>query len=187
MSPTDEAQIAYREACLKLLNEADWHGLYKMAMAWRVAGGGMWTPDAWLMDICSSLLHNQPKTAVHCCDMALRTWIERPLDRLTMRYLRGLLILDHVRDPARSIDDLQSARHAQPWLAALADEDSKRAELASLRSKIKAARTGPSPAFTREHRASHVAPAAQPFPEDGAIPALWRVALPRIRAQSAAD
>lgn len=187
MPPTNAEQFAYREACLTLLDAADWHSLYKMAMAWRVTEGGMWTPDAWLMDICSSLLHNQPKIAIHCCDMALRTWIERPLDRMTMRYLRGLLILDHVRDPARSIDDLQSALHAQPWLAALANEDSKRAELACLRSKIKVARAGPSPAFTGEQQAPHVAPATQPIPEDGSMPTLWRVALPRIRAQSVAN
>ena len=177
-----EAPAMYREACLKLLDGADWHGLYQAAMAWRVAGGGMWTPDAWLMDICSALLHKQPKTAVHACDMALRTWIDRPLDRLTMRYLRGVLVLDHVGDPARSVDDLQAATQAQAWLAALAIEDARRAEQASSRSKVRVARVPPSPVFTGEHRAPGIALPAHPVPEDGAMPSLWSVALSRIRA-----
>ncbi len=151
--PSPAESFPYQATCLSLLDADDGYGLHQTAMAWRVAGG----------------------------DMALGTWIDRPLDRLTVRYLRGLLILDHVRDPLRSLGDLQAATQAAPWLAALAASDLARAEPAASRSKIKVARVGPSPDFSARHQAPDIAPPAEPVADDGAKPALWDVALPRIR------
>ncbi|RKT82811.1 hypothetical protein SAMN05421805_104285 [Saccharopolyspora antimicrobica] len=172
---------SFREACTALLDKGDWYGLYRTAMQWRVAGGGMWTPDAWLMDICSALLHKQPKTAVHCCDMALTTWIDRPLDRRVLQYVRGVLVCDHVGDPIRALDDLAAATDGPEWLAELAAGDLKHGQELAARSRVRAPRVGPSPDFTGEHR-SEAAPPEQPVPADGAIPPLWNIALPHIRS-----
>lgn len=173
--------MSHRERCVDLLEREDWHGLYRAAMSWRVAGGGSWTAEAWLMDVCSAILHGQPRTAVRCCDMALTTWVERPGDRLVLRYVRGLLVDRHLGDPARAVDDLEAAAAGPPWLATLAVGELPRVREAAVRSRVRAPRAGPSPRFTGEHR-SRVAPPELPLPDDGAMPPVWTVVLPHLRA-----
>ncbi|MGW1226869.1 hypothetical protein [Streptomyces sp. NPDC002530] len=178
----------WHERCLALLDAGDWHGLYRTAMAWRTGGGGASTPDAWLMDVCSALLHGRPRTALHCCDMALSTWVERPGDRAVLRLVRALVIADHVRDPLRSLDDLEAALHGPDWLAALAATERDRVAEEARRSRRRKPRAEPAPELDtayRELTRSHVsAPApepAEPLPADGAVPALWEPALRRLR------
>ncbi|GIG26308.1 hypothetical protein [Cellulomonas denverensis] len=170
----------YGSWCAELLAAGDWHGLYQAAMRWRTAGGGSFTPDAWLMDVASALLHRQPTTAVHCCDLALTTWVERPADRLVLRHLRGVLIADHVGDPARALDDLTAAATDGPdWLRDRARADLDRVRAAAGRSRVRSPRVGPSPEFDPQHR-SPVAPAEEPWPEDGARPAMWDLLAPLL-------
>jgi hypothetical protein len=157
---TQEAD-RYRAECARLVELEDWYALYRTAMEWRVVGGGSWTPEAWLADVASALLHRQPKTAVRCCDMALTTWVERPLDRLVLRYVRGALVLRHVHDPLRAVDDLAAAADGPSWVAGPARSDLAVAQDAAARSRVRTPRVGPSPVLTGEHR-SDVAPAPEP-------------------------
>ena len=179
------AVVSDRERCVDLLERGDWYGLYRAAMSWRVAGGGSWTAEAWLMDVCSALLHGQPRTAVRCCDMALTTWVERPGDRLVLRYVRGLLVARHLGDPARAVDDLDAATAGPSWLAALAVEEVAHAREAAARSRVRVPRAEPSPRFTGAHR-SAVAPPEHPLPDDGAMPPTWALVLPRLRPEGEA-
>ncbi|MFB7211541.1 hypothetical protein [Streptomyces sp. NPDC056255] len=170
----------WREQCLELLDADDWYGLYRTAMAWRVGGGGSSTPDAWLMDVCSALLHRQPKTAVHCCDMALSVWVERPGDRAVLRFVRGLLIADHVADPLRALDDLDHALYGPKWLAEQAAPELARVTEEANRSRVGKPRAAPAPEWDPDYRdlilsqsPDPVPSPAGPLPPDGAVPSLW--------------
>jgi hypothetical protein len=169
----------YRAECARLVAADDWYALYQTAMEWRMVAGGCWTPEAWLMDVASALLHRQPKTAVHCCDMALRTWVERPADRLVLRGVRGVLVRGAVGDPLRAIDDLAAAAQGPAWIAAVAGPEHALAEQQGARSRVRTPRVGPSPAFTGEHR-SAVAPPEDPMPADGSEPGTWAVLRPLL-------
>ncbi|MFF8691891.1 hypothetical protein ACF08W_06755 [Streptomyces sp. NPDC015144] len=178
----------WREQCLGLLDAGDWYGLYRAAQSWRVGGGGSFTPDAWLMDVCSALLHHQPKTALHCCDMALSTWIERPGDRAVLRYVRGLVIADHVKDPLRALDDLESALHGPDWLARQAAPELDRVAAEAERSRVRKPRAAPAPELDADYRelisseTSSPAPARPAdLPPDGAVPPLWDPAMRHLR------
>ncbi|WP_326763811.1 hypothetical protein OG978_03930 [Streptomyces sp. NBC_01591] len=178
----------WRERCLELLDAGDWYGLYRKAMAWRVSGGGSFTPDAWLMDVCSALLHHQPKTAIRCCDMALSVWIERPGDRAVLRLVRGLLIADHVGDPLRAVGDLKFAVHGPDWLAARAAHELERVTEEAIRSRVKKPRVTPSPDFDAVYRdlilsqsSEPISPPMEPLPVDGAVPSLWDTAMNHLQ------
>lgn len=178
----------WRERCLGPLDAGDWYELYRAAQSWRVGGGGSLIPDAWLMDVCSALLHHQPKTALNCCDMALSTWIERPGDRAVLRFVRGLVIADHLEDPLRALDDLESALHGPDWLAAQAAPELDRVTEQARRSRVRRPRAGPAPELDTDYRdliscdASSRTPApAEPLPVDGAVPSLWDPAMSRLR------
>ncbi|MFJ8853316.1 hypothetical protein [Streptomyces sp. NPDC102437] len=178
----------WREQCLGLLDAGDWYELYRAAKAWRVSGGGSFTPDAWLMDVCSALLHDRPRTALHCCDMALSTWIERPGDRAVLRFVRGLVIADHVKDPLRALADLESALHGPDWLAAQAAHELERVTKEAERSRVRRPRAAPAPELDADYRdlifsqASSPIPApVDPPPADGAVPSLWDPAMSRLR------
>lgn len=113
-------------------------------MAWR-ADGGASTPEAWLADVASALLHRQPRTAVHCCDMALHLWVERPGDRDVLHFVRGLLVAHHVGDPRSAVDDLGRAAEGPAWL-----RDGARAEAELVRelaaaSRVRKPRVRPAP------------------------------------------
>jgi hypothetical protein len=168
-----------RDECARLVAADDWYALYRTAMAWRTVAGGSWTPEAWLMDVASALLHRQPKTAVHCCDLALTTWVERPLDRLVLRGVRGVLVRGAVGDPLRAIDDLEAATAGPGWIADVARAVLALAQEEGARSRVRRPRVGPSPAFTGEHR-SPVAAAPDPLPADGAEPVTWAVLRPLL-------
>lgn len=43
------------------------------------------------MDVCSALLHRQPRTTLHCCDLALHALVARPGDRAALHHVRGLV------------------------------------------------------------------------------------------------
>ncbi|MFF8611941.1 hypothetical protein [Streptomyces sp. NPDC015350] len=157
-----------------------WHG--------GSAAGGSFTPDAWLMDVCSALLHGRPKTALHCCDMALSTWVERPGDRAVLRFVRGLLIADHVKDPLRALEDLESALHGPNWLAERAAPELERVTAEANRSRIRKPRATPAPELGTAYRdltrsqTSDPAPSpTEPLPPDGAVPSLWDPAMSRLR------
>ncbi|MFF8813713.1 hypothetical protein [Streptomyces pactum] len=178
----------WREQCLRLLDADEGYELYRAAMSWRVSGGGSFTPDAWLMDVCSALLLRQPKTALRCCDMALSTWIERPGDRAVLRFVRGLVIADHIKDPQRAPDDLESALHGPDWLAAQAAHELGRVSAEARRSQVRRPRATPAPGPDTDYRelissrASSPAPArTAPLPPDGAVPSLWSPAMIRLR------
>ncbi|MFE1402814.1 hypothetical protein ACFW5D_03890 [Streptomyces sp. NPDC058770] len=178
----------WRERCLELLDAGDWYGLYRTAMAWRGSGGGAFTPDAWLMDVCSALLHDRPKTALHCCDMALSTWVERPGDRAVLRFVRGLLIADHVKDPLRALDDLESALHGPDWLAKRAAHELERVTEEANRSRVRKPRATPAPELDaayrdliRSHASDPVPSPTKPLPADGAVPSLWDPAMNRLQ------
>jgi len=178
----------WRERCLAWLEADDWYMLYKTAMSWRSAGAGMWMPEPWLMDVCSSLLHRQPKTAVHCTDMALHTWVGRPGDRSMLRYVRGLLIADHMSDPRSALDDLRAATQGPQWLTE-AHQDLARVTEAATRSRVRKPRALPCPDFEPDYMDKIGAAASTPFvrpapeqlPDDGAAPPLWTVAFEHIR------
>jgi hypothetical protein len=170
----------WRHRCLELLDAQDWYGLYKTAMSWRTAGGGSYTPEAWLWDTCSALLHGQPKTAVHACDMALKVWVERPGDRAVLRFVRGAVIAHQVRDPMRALDDLAAATQGPDWLIPLASKEHSAATEAAERSKVRKPRVEPCPDFDLPYRelihSSASAPlpeAREPSPTDGEQPATW--------------
>ncbi|MER5629806.1 hypothetical protein [Streptomyces nitrosporeus] len=178
----------WREQCLRLLDADEGYELYRAAKSWRVAGGGSSTPDAWLMDVCAALLLHRPKTALHCCDMALSTWVERPGDRAVLRFVRGLVIADHLRDPRRALDDLESALHGPDWLAARAAHELDRVSAEARRSRVRVPRATPAPELDTDYRelissrASSSAPArTAPLPPDGAVPSLWSPAMTRLR------
>ncbi|MFD8822345.1 hypothetical protein ACFV1C_08295 [Streptomyces sp. NPDC059605] len=178
----------WREQCLELLDAGDWYGLYRTATAWRVGGGGSFTPDAWLMDVCSALLHHRPKTALHCCDMALSTWVERPGDRAVLRFVRGLLIADHIEDPLRALDDLESALHGPDWLAERAAPELERVTAEAERSRVRKPRATPAPELdvayrelTRSQASDPVPSPTEPLPADGTVPSLWDPAMSRLR------
>ncbi|GGY96017.1 hypothetical protein CP967_22425 [Streptomyces nitrosporeus] len=140
------------------------------------------------MDVCAALLLHRPKTALHCCDMALSTWVERPGDRAVLRFVRGLVIADHLRDPRRALDDLESALHGPDWLAARAAHELDRVSAEARRSRVRVPRATPAPELDTDYRelissrASSSAPArTAPLPPDGAVPSLWSPAMTRLR------
>ncbi|MFF2009267.1 hypothetical protein ACFVWY_09360 [Streptomyces sp. NPDC058195] len=178
----------WREQCLRLLDADEGYELYRAAKSWRVSGGGSFTPDAWLMDVCSALLLHQPKIALHCCDLALSTWMERPGDRAVLRFVRGLVIADHIRDPLRALDDLECALHGPDWLAAQAAPELDRVTAQARRSRVRGPRATPAPELDTDYRelissrASSPAPArTAPLSPDGAVPSLWSPAMSRLR------
>ncbi|WP_130839405.1 hypothetical protein [Corynebacterium neomassiliense] len=136
----------WRERCGVLLEDGDWHGLYRAAMSWRGDGGAV-LPEAWLMDACSALLHRRPKTAVHCCDMALHLWIRRPGDRGIIHFVRGLVVADHVCDPRRAVEDLERAADGPAWLRADAQRELSRVVGKAARSRVRTPRVQPPPAY----------------------------------------
>ncbi|MGV9292495.1 hypothetical protein [Amycolatopsis sp. NPDC003676] len=171
----------WREQCAALLGDGDWHQLYTTAMSWR-NDGGAYLPEAWLMDVCSALLHRQPKTAVHCCDLALQLWVERTGDRAVLHFVRGLLIADHLGDPKSALDDLVLAADGPGWLGG---EDLDRVRAAAATSRVRKPRAQPAPGYDRAYRdlisTSPSLPVPEPLPEDGARPELWSRALPYLR------
>lgn len=177
---------SWREECLTLLAAGDWYPLSRTAMAWRLDGGA-YTPEAWLADVSAALLNRQPKTAVHCCDMALHVWVERPQDRAVLHHVRGLLVADHLRDPASAVADLELAADGPAWL-----RDDTRRELERVRgraatSRVRVPRAQPAPEYDAAYldlvsgpSSSPRPPRPDPFPEDGAEPALWARTLPLL-------
>lgn len=156
-------------------------------MAWR-ADGGASTPEAWLADVASALLHRQPRTAVHCCDMALHLWVERPGDRDVLHFVRGLLVAHHVGDPRSAVDDLGRAAEGPAWL-----RDGARAEAELVRelaaaSRVRKPRVRPAPdhdpgyaGLIASGASSPRPPVPHPLPEDGARPGIWDEVLPLLK------
>lgn len=156
-------------------------------MSWR-NDGGAYTPEAWLMDVCSALLHRQPKTAVHACDMALHVWVERPHDRAVLHFVRGLLVADHVGDPKSAVDDLVLATAGPAWLSGDAHEELERVRRAADTSRVRVPRVQPAPAYDPAYIDLISTPASSPrprvpdpLPADGERPALWGQALSFLR------
>lgn len=150
-------------------------------MSWRDDGGAYLT-EAWLMDVCSALLHRQPKTAVHACDLALQLWVERPRDRAVLHFVRGLLIADHLADPKSAVGDLVLAADGPAWLGG---EELARVRAAAAASRVRVPRAKPAPAYDRAYlgmvSVSAPPPVPEPLPEDGAQQELWSQALPYLR------
>jgi hypothetical protein len=86
----------------------DWHGAYSWAKAW-IGSGGAFIVDPWLAYAASAILHRQPKTAVHSLDLGLKSWIKDERDRAVLRFVRGALVLVHMKDPKTALVDLEVA------------------------------------------------------------------------------
>lgn len=156
-------------------------------MGWR-EDGGAYTPEAWLMDVCSAMMHGEPKTAVHCCDMALNMWVDRSGDRNVLHFVRGLVVADHVGDPLRAVDDLEQATHGPDWLRDEANNDLARVNRLAAGSRVKVARVGPAPAYDPDYveliwslDPTARPPAPDPMPVDGERPELWDRAMRQLR------
>ncbi|WP_406632986.1 hypothetical protein [Amycolatopsis sp. WGS_07] len=176
------APSRWRAQCVALLQDGDWHQLYKTAMSWR-NDGGAYLPEAWLMDVCSALLHRQPKTAVHSCDLALQMWVERPQDRAVLHFVRGLLIADHLGDPKTAVAGLELAASGPNWLGG---EDLARVRQTT--SRVRVPRAQPAPAYDQAYvdlisssASSPRPPVPEPLPADGTQPGLWSEALQHLR------
>ncbi|TDT32644.1 hypothetical protein ACF3NT_01005 [Naumannella halotolerans] len=175
----------WRDESVALLQANDWYGLYTTAMGWRIDGGA-YTPEAWLMDVCSALLHRQPKTAAHCCDMALPLWVQRPGDRSLLHFVRGLVVADHVGDPRRAVEDLERATHGPEWLRSEAHEELQRVSVAAARSRVRKPRVQPAPAYDQDYSELITNPDSRPpvpdhLPADGGRPELWSLAMQYVR------
>ncbi len=155
-------------------------------MSWR-ADGGAYTPEAWLADVASALLQQQPKTAVHCCDTALHLWVERPGDRAVLRHVRGLVVARRRGDPRSALADLEPAVDPPAWL-----RDEGRREVEQVReraavSRVRTARARPTPEYDPSYVAliassasSPRPPAPDPLPADGERPGLWDAVVPLL-------
>lgn len=177
---------SWREECLTLLAAGDWYSLSRTAIAWRLDGGA-YTPEAWLADVSAALLNRQPKTAVHCCDMALHVWVERPGDRAVLHHVRGLLVADHLRDPASALPDLERSAGGPAWLRDDALRELERVRGRAASSRVRLPRAQPAPEYDAAYldlvsgpSSSPRPPRPEPFPDDGAEPVLWVHALPLL-------
>src|SRR5689334_12094392 len=102
---------------LAALSESDWRGVYEWTKSWVGWGGGAWRVDVWLLYSTSGLLKGEPRSAIHTIDMALRNWIESPINTAVLTWSRGVLVWKRLNDPKTALADLTTAAGQVPnWL-----------------------------------------------------------------------
>jgi hypothetical protein len=171
----------YRREALAALAADDWHRAYEWAKGWISSGGGAWIPDPWLVYVASSLLHGQPRTAVHSLDLALKHWIVEPPDRAILLWVRGDVIRRQLKDPKTAIADLaHAAENAPAWLRDTVETDRG----ACLNEAESSRKRKPSVAEAPDYKGPGTAADTVARPEGqrlaGARPAVWDALLPRL-------
>jgi hypothetical protein len=138
----------YRRITADALRAGDWHEAYRWAKGWIGLGGGARTVEPWLVYVASALLHGQPRTATHSCDLALKNWLGEPDQRAVILYVRGEVIRRHLRDPKTAQSDLDLAvGDAPPWLRPLAEDARTRCRTEATSSRKRKPSVGPPPEF----------------------------------------
>ena len=178
---TDEE---YRQRIVAAMEDGDWYEAYVWTKSW-IGRGGALLLDPWVAYVASSLLHGQPRTAVHSIDMALSTWIPRPGDRAVLLWMRSRVLRHRLRDPKVAMPDLLAAASSPPaWLAAEVSSDVEACEAECLRSRKRKPSVSAAPTFdesSHEHMVT-VWSAERSLPDDGRQPVLWSVVLPYLVA-----
>ena len=156
------------------LQAQDWRPVHDWSKSWIGSGGGAWLPGPWLLYAASALLKGEPRIAVHSLDLALRVWLAGRADRAALTWLRGVLVVDQLKNPKAALVDLRESRSQLPdWLTTGADDRLAACEAATATSRMRVPSVKPRPEYS-PLAATHdgVAP---PVSErvDGQRPSVW--------------
>jgi len=168
-----------RTMAVEALESGEWHPAYLAAKSWISAGGGALLLDPWLIYVASGILHGQPRIAVHSVDLALKAWVQDPPNRAILRWIRGRLIVDWLRDPKTAIDDFTYAEENSPeWLREEAVMTRSACIEAATKSRKRKPSVEPAPEFTGPSSdREFVERPVGLLPTPGAQPSLWELVL----------
>lgn len=125
--PTAVIATSAREAAVVALEAGNWRGASVAASKLVHEGGEATTPEPWLVYAASAVLNERPVNGVSSIDVGLRNWVEDPIDRSIMLWMRASLAWHQLRDPRTALADFDAARDDCPgWLAGQLASDRKR-------------------------------------------------------------
>ena len=172
-----------RREALECLAKGDWYGAYEGAKSWISIGGGAWILDPWLVYVASSLLHAQPRQAVHAIDIPLENWITDPMDRAILQWVRAAIIHRRLRDPKTALADYERASTgAPPWLHGQVMADLEACARDAERSRKRKPSVGPAPEYRGAYAHDIIAPPQETRHSPGSVPAVWDALLPYLQA-----
>lgn len=163
----------------------DWRDVYDWTKSWIGWGGGAWVPESWLLYAVSALLQRQPRTAIHSLDLGTRVWLSGAVDRASLTWLRGVLVMDRLKDPKAALLDLEDSIDLLPsWLSTGATERIERCRLAAKKSRKRVSSVKPRPAHVGPAESAHIVAPQVQVRADGAQPEGWAVIRPFFEVEN---
>jgi len=154
----------------------EWRDVYGWTKSWIGWGGGAWVPDTWLLYAVSALLEGKPRNAVHSLDLGTRIWLGGAVDRASLTWLRGVIVMDRLNDPKTALVDLEAALSLLPsWLSTGGPERIDRCRDEAGRSRKRVATVQPRPEYVGAEQMAHVVAPAVSNRIDGGEPEAWPV------------
>jgi hypothetical protein len=173
-----------RSKALAGVTAGEWRDVYDWTKSWIGWGGGAWVPESWLLYAVSALLQGQPKTAIHSLDLGTRVWLDGPVDRASLTWLRGVIVMDRLNDPKTALLDLEDSIDLLPsWLSIGATQRVERCRVAATKSRKRVPSVEPRPNCVGSAESAHVVAPPVRDRTDGAEPEGWAEIRPYFEVE----